>query len=378
MNYELRLFDEVLLKFNVSRNEYKEFVYTIIDINKSKQHLLPIGLKGSPDSLHRFLKHRVIHKNREFAERIVASFGLSCYDYLEIISLCKGLSLNDSYWIVEEGFKGSFAEYNLFDNTFSRKVAQLAFTGHGNKSKNKFSSSPEFTTHGMLRKCWKRNDGITLYKGGTSGSPYTGLEPYSEFYATQVAKAMGVEHVDYKLKEWKGSLCSTCKLFTSKDISYVPIHRFVEEADISTICSFIQNLGNEFYEKFCDMLVFDSLIINTDRHFGNFGLLVDSHTNKILDFAPIFDNGLSLLCYGTDRDFQKIEKYASIKSTPYMTYDNILKLFLSESQKSKIRKLIGFKFKRHRKYNLPEERLQKLEEFLQKRINYILRFKAKN
>lgn len=35
------------------------------------------------------------------------------------------------------------------------------------------------------------------------------------------------------------------------------------------------------------MLVFDAIIIYTDRHFG---LLVDNHTNKI----PIFDNGLSL------------------------------------------------------------------------------------
>ena len=41
------------------------------------------------------------------------------------------------------------------------------------------------------------------------------------------------------------------------------------------------------------MLVFDAVILNEDRHFGNFGLLVDSHTNKIIAPAPIFDNGLS-------------------------------------------------------------------------------------
>lgn len=39
------------------------------------------------------------------------------------------------------------------------------------------------------------------------------------------------------------------------------------------------------------MLVFDAVILNEDRHFGNFGLLVDSHTNKIIAPAPIFDNG---------------------------------------------------------------------------------------
>ena len=42
------------------------------------------------------------------------------------------------------------------------------------------------------------------------------------------------------------------------------------------------------------MLLFDAVIYNTDRHLGNFGLLVDSKTNKIIRPAPIFDNGNSL------------------------------------------------------------------------------------
>lgn len=39
------------------------------------------------------------------------------------------------------------------------------------------------------------------------------------------------------------------------------------------------------------MVVFDAVIYNTDRHFGNFGVLVDGKTNKIIAQAPLFDHG---------------------------------------------------------------------------------------
>ena len=43
-----------------------------------------------------------------------------------------------------------------------------------------------------------------------------------------------------------------------------------------------------------DMLVFDAIICNTDRHYGNFGVLVDNKTNAIAAPAPLFDHGNSL------------------------------------------------------------------------------------
>ncbi len=379
MNYELRLFDEILLKFGVTRGKFGEYVFTITEFDESKRSLLPIGfVEVDEESLNRFLRHRILPKNREYSHQILSRVGLHNIDYLNVIIKSKGLSLNDSYWITEEGFSGTFEEFNLFENNFSRVMSKIAMTGIGNISKKGFVSSPEFTTNGMLKKCWRRENGVYLFKGGTSGAENTGLEPYSEYYAAQIAGVLGINHIDYNIKKWNGTLCSTCKLFTSQDVSYVPIYRFVEKARLSNVCNFLQNLGPKYYEKFCDMQVFDALIINTDRHFGNFGLLVDSHTNEILDFAPIFDNGLSLLCYGTERDFKKINKYASIKSSPYLTYDDILTLFLTDKQKSKLRKMIGFKFKRHSRYNLPKARLKKLEDFIQRRIEYMLNFEGKN
>ncbi len=78
--------------------------------------------------------------------------------------------MNDSYWVVEDEFDGKFENYNLYENNFSRTLALIAYTGHGSSVARGFTSSPEFTTNGMLKKCWRRVDGkIYLYKGGTMG-----------------------------------------------------------------------------------------------------------------------------------------------------------------------------------------------------------------
>lgn len=70
-------------------------------------------------------------------------------------------------------------------------------------------------------------DGIYLYKGGTEGAVNTGNEPYSEYYACQIADKMGIGCVQYDLENWKGILASKCRLFTDIDTSFVPIGRIL-------------------------------------------------------------------------------------------------------------------------------------------------------
>ena len=122
------------------------------------------------DGVLSWLKSRVIPQNREFVDKILSVYGLTHNNIPRVIQLCKGLSLNDSYWITDSDFKGKFADYNLFENSFYKVLSLIAYTGYGSVKPNGFSSSPEFTTNGMLRKWWRRIDGkIELYKGGTFG-----------------------------------------------------------------------------------------------------------------------------------------------------------------------------------------------------------------
>jgi hypothetical protein len=330
------------------------------------------------EKLESWLRHRTIPKNRAYVDSLLSAMGLSPNRPMDIIRLSKGLSLNDCYWVTEEGFDGSFEQCNLFDNRFSRILGQIAFTGHGSAHRpGGISSSPEFTTNGMLPKCWRREKGvIRLYKGGTEGASNTGFEPYSEFYAAQIAQILRIHAIPYHLSKWKGRLCSTCELFTSKHLSYMPIGRLVTRGGMEAVRKFYETLGEEFVKALNDMIVFDALIYNVDRHFGNFGLLIDSKTNRIVAPAPLFDHGNSLfnlVALDIIDNPSAMRKYA--KTLLPCVYDDFVaeaKSYLSHELRNGLRKLLDFKFKRHPQYNLDSKRLSMLERMVSERAKEIL------
>ena len=205
------------------------------------------------------------------------------------------------------------------------------------------------------------------------GAANTGKEPYSEFYTTQIAQTMGIKHVEYNLRQWKGMLASVCEHFTDINTAYVPIWRFVEKDSLIAIAQLLKDYGEEFYNEFVDMLIFDALIFNTDRHTGNFGFLIDSHTNKVKAFAPVFDNGLSLFNFAMEDDLADIANYSKTRKPALGgSYEEVVRAFISERQRVMLRKMINFKFTLHPRYNLPKSRLKGIEKFLQKRVNELL------
>lgn len=375
----LKQYDIPLLNFEIIEDPIEGQKCRIHKINQEKENLLPLGLKRDDEGLMEWLRGRIIPKNREFVNRFLAKNGLSHDDTRGILRVCRGLSLNDSYWVVEDDFNGTFAQFNLYENAFVKVLSIIAYTGYGNSLAKGFSSSPEFTTSGMLRKGWRRINGkILLYKGGTSGAANTGNEPYSEFYAAQIAGQMGVKHVSYGLASWKKCICSTCELFCDIDHSFVPIYRLVEKCSLRTAADYLKGFEDEVYDEFVDMLVFDALIYNEDRHFGNFGMMVENKTNTPYAFAPIFDNGLSLFNYAMPDDFNDLTNYAKTRSSAYgVPFDNIVREFITLRQKEKLRKMVGFEFQRDRNYNLPMKRLKAIQSFLQHRVKELLAMPTK-
>ncbi len=370
----LKIYDTELMTFELTQKPLEGFCCHVVSINESKKHLLPLGMALDGDGVYSWLKSRVVPQNREFVDKILSVYGLTHNNIPGIIQLSKGLSLNDSYWITEPEFNGKFTDYNLFQNDFYKALSLIAYTGYGSVKPSGFSSSPEFTTNGMLRKGWRRIDGkIKLYKGGTSGAANTGKEPYSEFYAAQIAERMGIDHVNYTLSKWKGSLCSVCELFTDIDHSFVPMWRFCKSKNLKEVAEYLKTLGKEYFNAFCDMMIFDALIYNTDRHLNNFGLMVDNRTNKPYTFAPVFDNGLSLFNFAMPDDFDNLELYAKSRLSAFdVPFDEIAKTFITCRQKELLHKLADFKFTRYSRYNLPADRLKKLEQFIQARASALL------
>lgn len=376
MIYTLKQFDIPLCRFFASEDSSIPEI-RIEWINEEKRNLLPLDLTLTEEGLRSWLKHRSIPKNRAYVQSFLSKCGLSLNRPMNIIRVSKGLSLNDCYWVTEEEFGGSFNNYNLYDNRFSRVLALIAFTGYGSSIRTSLESCPEFTTNGMLPKCWRRIDGkIKLYKGGTKGATNTGNEPYSEFYAAQIAEVMDVNATNYNLSKWKGELCSTCELFTDKRYSFMPVGRIVKSGGLQAVQEYYSKLGAEFVSALNDMLVFDAIICNTDRHFGNFGFMVDNETNSIAAPAPLFDHGNSLLNYAMDTDLNSedaLEAYASTLMP--CVYDDFMEAAASvmeNRRRETLRKLLEFGFKKHSRYNLPDKRLRAIESLIHKRAALLL------
>lgn len=376
--YCLRIYDTGLLRFSIETKGLAGPVCEILDINQEQAHLLPLDMDFTEDGIIHWLEHRVIPRNRTFVHTILNSLSLSSNDTLGIIKMSHGLSLNDSYWIIPEGFEGSFSHYNLYENPFSEDLALVAFTGEGNRNRP-FTVSPELTTGGMLPKAWRRaeNGDIFLYKRGSIDRFSSGLEPYCEFYASQIAETMRLNAVHYDLENWKGMTASKCALFTDIDTTYVPIGRIVRKGGIAACLDYYDRLGPEFSEPLRSMLIFDALIYTEDRHFGNFGILRDNHSGEIIALAPIFDNGSSLFCRAHEKDFENLNGYARFCSNPYnISFEEICAEVMGQKQKQQLERMIGFRFKRHEHLNLPEECLQAIEKQLQLRLRQLLAIPA--
>ncbi|MCP4345016.1 MAG: XRE family transcriptional regulator [Desulfobacterales bacterium] len=375
MSYILKHFDNSLIRFNITSSGIKGLSLEIIETYEKYKSFFPIDLELTNSGLLQWLRRRIIPKNRAFVQSFLAKLGLNVNDTKGIIDICKGLSLNDCYWVVDDNFKDFYSEYNLYDNGFDHTLSLIAYTGYGDTQKSEFASTPELTTDGMLPKCWRRmkNGKIILYKTGSSGAANAGNEPYSEYYAFQVAETMGLKAVKYNLNQWKKRLCSTCELFTSKKLSYIPTGRIVTKGGWPAVTDYYKSLAKEFYDSLVDMLIFDAVICNEDRHFGNFGLIVDNKTNSVVDTAPVFDNGLSLFNYAMKDDLYDADTYAKTRlmanSQDFLTF---AKEIITKDQKKKLQKLINFKFKKHKSYNLPASRLKIIETFIQERVQELL------
>ena len=111
--YSLWLYNMELMRFSMEKRGLAGLVAEIISINEKIEHLMPLDMERTNEGVIRWLERRVIPKNRTFVDEILKTLGLSHNDTKGIIDVCKGLSLNDSYWVVPDGVDGSFEQFNL-------------------------------------------------------------------------------------------------------------------------------------------------------------------------------------------------------------------------------------------------------------------------
>ncbi|OBV29619.1 hypothetical protein BA723_04890, partial [Helicobacter sp. CLO-3] len=198
----------------------------------------------------------------------------------------------------------------LYENKFNKSIKLAAFGIISNDLPHT-AKSPEYTTNGMLKKYWhKEKNNIYLLKSH-SHMYESGAEPLSEYFAAQIASIIGLSYVKYDLVKFYDEIASRCPIFTSQDEGFLPMSYCLDSDDR-------RKKGNELSEKilqicgkshlkehFEDMMMFDGLICNIDRHLGNFGMMIDNDTQEFIRPAPLFDNGLSMMTWLYDSDLKE-------------------------------------------------------------------------
>lgn len=154
---------------------------------------------------------------------------------------------------------------------------------------------------------------------------YFNYESYAEVIASRIARRIGLNAIEYKLCkviidnkiETIGCESKDFRNISESYLSVAELIRFgiirptyindqqayrIILSELSSVPGFIDTLTQTIF--------LDSLILNTDRHFGNFGIL--SKPTGEVRTAPIFDNGNSMTCDKPSTDFKYNENLLNI------------------------------------------------------------------
>lgn len=254
-----------------------------------------------------------------------------------------------------------------------------------------FSKLKEFSfieggsSKGVLAKCFvKDSEGDYLLKTGRFLKPnFSNLEPITECICSDLLDLFKITHAKYELeycicKEsdlWKAKKILVCKtkLFTDVGNILIPGEKVIgNERDYNKILGI---LGNDYKLDIDDMIVFDYLVNNTDRHHNNFGLLLNSKKRTKL-LAPLFDHGFSLLSdfdsyYLETVDFDEV--YEECDYSKFCNKSNLLQLknvnkftFYLDLDEQEINRI----FLNYENY-LPKWRLDLMREVFYRRLSYV-------
>ena len=200
------------------------------------------------------------------------------------------------------------------------------------------------------------------YKGGSDTYE---IEPLSEFLACQLAEQICPQAVHYDLGFYHQKLISKCRLFTDEAHGLAKISDFPDRPNsISGLLKLYEKFGAE--DVLRRMFVLDALILNTDRHLGNFGFLFDNQTMEVKTAAPMFDHNRSLLFDLDEDQLVKPEWYVG-KCRPRIGVDFIKTAHgvLTDEIRQELKNLDGFRFRPHSTIELPEERLEALSDVVE-------------
>ncbi len=238
---------------------------------------------------------RLLTLDRKYAKELLNSIGakqpLTDKDRAQIALSYRCLSLRDLYWVREQGETILFRNVDLYRNSLDNALVDVALKGRNLTLNNSSLIASDLSTTGVFPKAWLRTDkGFVLLKDGGQAAVY------KEYVASEIAKCFAPDSVEYRLQDYQGEPVTECDIITSQDFSIVAMEDFdiyCSNHDID-LHSYVKKLDARNYYL---MNIIDYLIGNTDRHMGNWGLLINNRTNKPVKLYPLMDFNKSFEAY---------------------------------------------------------------------------------
>lgn len=229
---------------------------------------------------------RILTLDRRYAKEILNSIGaaqaVTDRERAQIALTYHCLSLTDLFWVRREGEDTAFGEINLYDNHLDNAFVDVSLRGKQITVQND-SLIRDLSTNGCFPKAWIRTEtGFRLLKDGDREF----VE--NEILASKVCQCFRCDQVKYEAAEYDGEKVSSSEIMTSKKYSIVSREAFEIYAVNHEIdaMKYILELDGYSYHM---MNILDYLTGNTDRHWGNWGLLVDNSTNRPVSLHPLMD-----------------------------------------------------------------------------------------
>lgn len=268
----------------VARIDFNKMVFDIYN-----QELMPFALRGNGVDLFTvrdWISERVLNISRSNAKKIISALGLNQNNRIEICFACKGLSLTDCFWFKSETDNNSnWENVNLYNNSLSNAIAKIALTGEYVSIQGKIRT-PELTGQGAYAKCWRRINGETfMYK--SSSKQGSGIEHKIDVLCSDILDLLDIEHVKYTLTKIDNREVSKCKNMTDENISICEMEYFIGFCNRNGININKWLASQKLYYQ---MMIVDYLILNTDRHTGNWGIYFDANNGKPLRIHPLYDH----------------------------------------------------------------------------------------
>ena len=297
---------EVLLAEYNEESKFFDKIYEVYDINYApyilKSFYKEDEINDTPfrTNLSEWFRGRGIPSWRDRLDLLLHRLNINAPS--ELLDKAFGLSLSDQYWLKPYNTKINYDDINFFDNDFDYSEFLEASLSKNSKtimSENSLKT-PNNTTDGMLKKAWIIENGTRyLLKGGYKNEL---LQPFNEVLASEICKRLGFNHVTYALDTYKDTVVSICPCFITKDTELITCYQIRNDMkrndnikDYEEYIKVLEEHGiSDARIKMENMYIIDYLIMNEDRHLNNFGIIRDVNTLKLLDVAPIFDNGQSL------------------------------------------------------------------------------------